>query len=190
MGPTVRPFLAVITANDQEDGLALVRCKKCWQQVNAETTICPKCGARIRRPVSKPALMLGVLLIALGWISLQRYQGTSWNAPPPPPPDPAAEARAEAIRHLDFSFSWIKGSVGKPMLIDVKLSNKGARDVKDITIACEHIIDNKGGVVINRRILYETVKASETRTFPRFDMGYLAVDTPQTRCRVADLIVL
>ncbi len=182
-------FPAVIAATHQENNLALVRCKKCWQQVNAETTTCPKCGARIRRPVSKLALMLGVLLIALGWISVQHYQGTGWNAPPPPKPDPAAEAKAEAIRNLDFSFSWTKGSVGKPMLIDVILINKGARDVKDILIVCEHILDNKVDPVKNRSILYEAVKASETRTFPRFDMGYLAIDTPRTRCRVADLIV-
>ena len=169
--------------------MTLVRCKKCWKQVSAEVRTCPQCGARVRQPISKLALALGALLIVFGLTTYHRVIGPVVS-PPPPKSDPAAEVRAEAIKDLDFSFSWVKGSVGMPMLIDVILTNKGAHPVKDIIVVCEHILDDKVDPVINRRILYATVKASETRTFPRFDMGYLPIDTPRTRCYVKDVIVL
>ncbi|MBX9811199.1 MAG: hypothetical protein K2Y16_06245 [Burkholderiales bacterium] len=179
----------MIAATDQENNLALVRCKKCWLEVRAETVTCPRCGARVREPVSQVALALGALLIVFGLITFHRYGGPGGNAPPPKS-DPAAEAKAEAISNLDFSFSWTKGKPGSVMFIDITLTNTGARDVKDLVIVCEHILDSGIVPVKNRSILYETIKASETKTFPRFNMGYLPGDTPTTRCHVEDLIVL
>ncbi len=169
--------------------MAIVRCRQCWCPVDAVEKTCPKCGARIRKRVSKPAIALACLLVVVGLITYHRDSPLIETAPPRPI-DPAAQAGAEAIKNLDFLFSWTKGKPGSVMFIDITLTNTGARDVKDIVIVCEHILDSGIVPVKNRSILYEMIKASETKTFPRFNMGYLPVDTPKTRCHVENLIVL
>ncbi len=169
--------------------MAIVRCRQCWWPVDEGKKTCPKCGARIRKRVSKLAIALACLLVVVGLITYHRDRSLDETAPPRPI-DPAAQARAEAIRNLDFNFSWTKGKPGSVMFIDITLANTGARDVKDLVIVCEHILDSGIVPVNNRSILYATIKASETKTFLRFDMGYLPVDTPKTRCHVENLIVL
>ncbi len=174
----------------RESDLALVRCKKCWQQVSAETTTCPRCGARISRRVSTLALIVGVILVIAGSVTYHRYQGTDWFSPLPRKPNPVAEARAEAIRYIDFKYSWNKSGIGTPMRMDVTLTNRGEFDVMSIMIVCEH--RSPAGAVLdaNSGIYWGTVKALETIKINNLDLGLIRVDAPAVDCRVKDLAVL
>ncbi len=168
--------------------MATVRCRQCWWPVDEGVKICPKCGARIRKRVPMLAIALACLLIVVGLITYQRNSPPD-KAGPSRPSDPAAQARAEAISNLDFGFTWTKSRPGSRMVIAVTVVNKGARDVKDILVVCEHrsgagkLLDtNQGiawGVVIN---------ASDTRYIDRFDIGPLRVEPEKTSCYVKDLV--
>ena len=140
--------------------------------------------------MSKLALAVGVLLIAAGSITYHRYRSIDWFAPPPRKPDPVAQARAEAIRNIDFHYSLRKSGIGTPMRIDVVLTNNGAHDVRGIDIACEHRGADGARLDVNRAIYWGAVKVSETLKINDLDMGLVRVQSASVHCYVKDLDVL
>ncbi|MFN7085114.1 MAG: hypothetical protein ACK4N4_00635 [Burkholderiales bacterium] len=140
--------------------------------------------------MSKLALVVGVLLIVAGSITYHRYRSVEWFAPPPREPDPAVQARAAAIRDIDFHYSWRPSGIGTPMRIDVVLTNNGAHDVRGIDIACEHRSASGARLDVNRAIYWGVVKTSETLKINDLDMGLVRVQAASAHCYVKDLEVL
>lgn len=169
--------------------MAIIRCRQCWWPADEGVKTCPKCGARIRKPVPVLPIALACLLIAVGLITYHRSEPPE-RAGPSRPPDPAAAARAEAISKLDFSYTWTKGRPGSTMVIAVTVINKGARDVKDLLVACEHrslagkLLDTNQGIAWGI-----AVEASGTRHIDRLEMGPLRVEPEETSCYVKNLAV-
>ena len=162
--------------------MTLVRCKKCWKQVSAEVKTCPQCGARVRQPVSKLALALGALLIALGLISLNR------NQPEPPPADP----EPDAIKNLYFDYRYAtQGGPGSSMYIDyVIFTNKGRHDVKDIVFACEQISESGTLVGTYTAVVPQTVRASKAIRVEQLYLGVIDRPWQRIRCHVRDLKIV
>ena len=53
-------------------------CDACGEQINVRAEVCPKCGVRQRRPVSKPVLLL--ITFFLGGLGAHKfYLGKPWQ---------------------------------------------------------------------------------------------------------------
>jgi hypothetical protein len=82
--------------------------------------------------------------------------------------------REQAKESLEIvEWTWGKKGFGNIMEATFRIRNKGPKDFKDIEIECVHTAPS--GTVIDRnlRVIYEVVKAGETRTFKDFNMGFI-----------------
>lgn len=108
--------------------MALIKCHECGTEVSTEARLCPKCGAKVKRPMSGGMIVLiGIATIAVLYVAVgngtqttnsadtrsakerlaeieAKYAATPHIAPPidERPLDPKAQARAEKLTEAQF----------------------------------------------------------------------------------------
>jgi hypothetical protein len=86
----------------------------------------------------------------------------------------AAERKALVDSLEITSFAWDKDAgLGNVMEASFTIHNKGTQDLKDIEIECTHYAPSGTKIDSNTRTVYEIVKAGESRTFTKFNMGFI-----------------
>ena len=161
--------------------MALINCKECGEKISSKAEKCPLCGIKIK----SKGLSLGTALVVL-FVGYIAYQCTS-----------ASEEQAqekytaqEAIKKLSFKYDGIKSGLGSIMMVDARITNNGERDVKDFTIECLHVTNSGTKIDSNKRVLYEVVKAGETRNFKEFNMGFIHSQAKSTSCTITGLTII
>ncbi|MEC7118666.1 MAG: zinc ribbon domain-containing protein [Pseudomonadota bacterium] len=176
--------------------MALISCKECGAQVSTEAKNCPHCGAKIKKPLS----LGGFLLVLLtGYLVYQctaavedgEQIGRSLGEHSASLElDSSSVSVYQAIRSIDFDFEWKRGGFDTAMLVDFKFKNNGTSDVKDITISCDHKASSGTKIDSNERVIYEIIKAGETKRVKDFNMGFIHSQANSSSCKITDLVVL
>jgi hypothetical protein len=111
-------------------------------------------------------------------------------------PIDAAESQQQAARRnpeqfLEIAkFSWSKEGFGNVMLANFTIKNSSAFDLKDIAIRCTHAAPSGTVIDSNERTIYDIVKASSTRSFREFNMGFVHSQAKSSGCRVVSASLL
>lgn len=81
--------------------------------------------------------------------------------------------RELAIKSTNLDFNWRKVGFDSVMEADFTITNKSSYAIKDITIECTH--SAKSGTIIdsNKKTIYDVVPANSTKTFSKFNMGFI-----------------
>lgn len=98
---------------------------------------------------------------------------------------PELTPRQRAQQSLEI-VSWKWGAVagGNIMEATFKIRNNGTEDFKDIEIECVHTAASGTQIDSNNRVIYEVVKAGETREFKDFNMGFIHSQAKKSSARI------
>lgn len=98
---------------------------------------------------------------------------------------PELTPRQRAQQSLEI-VSWKWGAVagGSIMEATFKIRNNGTEDFKDIEIECVHTAPSGTVIDSNKRVIYEVVKAGETREFKDFNMGFIHSQAKKSSARI------
>lgn len=170
--------------------MALINCKECGAQVSTQAKTCPSCGAKVKKPTSIVTwVILGVF--GIGFIGALAGGGeggsTSGGSASTAP---ALSPKEQALKDLDFKFDWSKGGFDNIMMIDMKIKNNGTKDIKDFTVECEHSSNSGTKIDSNKRVVYEVIKAGETKKMKEFNMGFIHNQATSSSCGITDLVVM
>ena len=98
--------------------------------------------------------------------------------------------KEDALKNTVLDYDWSKGGFDSVMLVDFKIKNNSKYDIKDITVECEHYSNSKTKIDSNSRVIYEIVKAGETKTVKQFNMGFIHSQAASSGCGITDLVVI
>jgi hypothetical protein len=95
----------------------------------------------------------------------------------------AKEGKGDVLFKLD---KWYKGGFGNVMIADFTINNLTDNDIKDIKITCTQYA--KSGTIIgsNTQIIYDIVKAKQTKKFKKVNMGIIHNQAYETNCKLID----
>lgn len=175
--------------------MAIAKCRECGAEVSDEAKVCPKCG--ISKPVKKTSLLVKIIGAIFGIAVLgnvissigggSSHQASSAAAPAAPKIDPKDEALSSV--KLD-KWDWHKGGFDNIMMLNAKIKNEGARDVKDIEIECTHSSNSGTRIDSNKKVIYEIIKAGKIVSIKEFNMGFVHSQATSSNCRITDLVLI
>ncbi|MCE5997392.1 zinc ribbon domain-containing protein [Acinetobacter nosocomialis] len=161
--------------------MALTNCKECGAQVSTQAKNCPSCGAKVKKRSLLKWIFLGfVVFIIIGIIAGEgsNSKGTRELSP-----------KEEALKNTALDYNWAKAGFDNVMLVDFKITNNSKYDIKDITVECEHYSNSKTKIDSNTRVIYEIVKAGQTKTLKEFNMGFIHSQAASSSCGITDLVI-
>lgn len=130
---------------------------------------------------------LGLFLLAaatLITLSSSQLKSRDVSAPSPSPPSSPAPPDRSNDDKPSLEFTWGSGGFGNVMIADLTISNRGTKEIKDITITC--VFSGASGTVLGSttKTIYDVVPANETRTFARFNMGFINSQAKRAGCSI------
>ncbi|MGD0217506.1 MAG: hypothetical protein ABSC45_08370 [Desulfobaccales bacterium] len=136
-------------------------------------------------------LILAIYILSQHWTSPPKYDSTS-----NPPEQQTFINKGPSEKELALgkvkitAFRWRTGGFGTVMLADFTIKNNNDFDIKDIAIKCTDYA--KSGTIIdyNDRIIYDVIKAGQTRTFRNFNMGLVHNQAEKSFAKITDLVIL
>jgi hypothetical protein len=170
--------------------MALRKCPECGHDVSSKAERCPNCGVGIKRKGMGCGTAILVVAAFAIFAKLVSNIGSGPNTPGAPKPPPAPSAKEKALSNMTLDFTWSTTGFGDIMEANFTITNKGTRDVKDITVRCNHFA--KSGTLIdhNTRTIYEVFPAGKARTIPKFNMGFIHTQAEKSACSVTDLALV
>lgn len=100
----------------------------------------------------------------------------------------ARDMRQHPERYVKITdFSWTKAAFGNVMEATFTIRNSLPVKVKDIDVKCSHAAPSGTVVDSNRRTIYEVIGAGRTRTFRKFNMGFIHSQANRSGCTVVDV---
>ncbi|ENX60732.1 conserved hypothetical protein [Acinetobacter proteolyticus] len=168
--------------------MALINCKECGVQVSTQAKACPSCGAKVKKPTSVLTwIILGLVVFGVFGAMLGGGNGSNGNTASTAP---ALSPKEQALQDLEFKFDWSKGGFGNIMMIDMTIKNNGTKDIKDFTVECDHSSNSGTKIDSNKRVVYEVVKAGETKKMKEFNMGFIHSQAASSSCGITDIVVM
>lgn len=164
--------------------MAMIRCKGCSAEISKKAPICPHCGHP--NPVAKhlgggeTLLALVVAGVVIWWLASREGSSAA-------PEDP----KKAAVASLQLSdVSWTRGGFDTVMLLDVAISNRGSRAVKDVEIRCEHASPSGTIIDSNTATIYQVFPAGQTVEVKGFEMGFIHTQAERTNCRIENAVLI
>jgi len=176
------------------------KCRGCGTKVSYGATTCPKCG--IRRPVKKLSkILIGFLaLVVLSFwavvgnlaIKYVRTQAAATNettatARTQPSSEPilqTAPGTVEIVRQTVVRDEF----GGMVSTITIKNTNKFA--IKDLRLVCSNHAASGTELTPTVGVIYEILRAGQTRTFRDVKLGYTEPDAKTYFCLVSTALPL
>lgn len=169
--------------------MALINCKECGAQVDSQDKNCNSCGKEMT-PVTMlqfifnflkfPILIIGIMWIVISFENSDMRKNIAQDVSP----------KEEALKNMDLQFEWSKGGFNNIMMIDITIKNNSNYNIKDFTIKCDHSSNSGTKIDSNERIIYEIVKAGETKEMKEFNMGFIHSQATSSNCKIVDLVVM
>jgi hypothetical protein len=107
-----------------------------------------------------------------------------------PTSTPAESPYETALREVDIKkMDWHTGGFDSIMMADFTIENPTAYTIKDIEITCTHYAASGTRIDSNTRTIYEIIPPKKTRTFKRFNMGFIHSQAQSSSCKIVDLKV-
>lgn len=166
--------------------MALINCKECGNQVSTQAKNCPTCGAKMPKQTS---VITWIIVGIIGVVVMANIFGESNNSDGSSASSPISD-KQQALNDVKLDFNWSKGGFDSIMMVDLKVQNNGQRDIKDFEVTCEHQSNSGTKIDSNDRVVYEVVKAGETKNFKEFNMGFIHSQAKSTSCGITDLTVM
>ena len=137
-----------------------------------------KCGAK--RPKRTGSSTCLVLLLGIGVV------GSAVSAPNTDSiPASKAPTQTQVLAALHISeIAWHKGGFNNIMMLNAKVQNSGAHDVKDIKIVCDHTSSGEAKVDSNSATIYGPFPAGKSKSIHEFDMGVFHDQATATNCSI------
>ena len=154
--------------------MSLTKCKDCGASMSKKAKACPRCGATAKKKTS-----VITWLVACGLII--------WIFSPAGEKDKPIKVnpKVAALENVELDVSWKK--LGSVMIADFTIENKNAFLIKNFTIKCSHFSVNDTPVDSNKRKVFDTILAGETKKFNKFNMGIIHTQAVKTDCRIVSL---
>lgn len=169
----------------------LTECKDCGQAVSRNAEKCPNCGAPMKSGVSVWSAIKGIFFVVvvlpiLGFVGYCSYLGGTVTQQIS---ETSREAEAEKQSLLDgvklVKFEW--SAENSIMHANFTIKNAGKQPVKDFKIECDHAGKSGTKIDSNTRTIYETLKPGESRTWTRFNMGFIHSQAERSGCAIVDV---
>jgi len=174
----------------------LKKCKGCGAEISKKAKSCPKCG----EPAPKKTSLLTwlVLILIVLWAILKPLSTTTEHTTTKEL-NATEKAKMEALaiekeknlpkNLVDLDFQPSKGGFGNIMISDFTITNKNKFDIKDITIKCSQISNSGARLGKNEKTIYEIVPANKTKTFKKFNMGFMHSQTSSSACEIVSFTI-
>lgn len=162
--------------------MALTKCKECGEQISTKAAACPKCGAV---PKKKTSLFTWLVVIVLGFGIFGVITGKNGSSNSSVSGQESPDKVALKATKLDYT--WDKGGFDSVMEANFTITNGSQYTIKDITIECTHFAKSGTRIDSNKRTIYDTVSAGSSKTFNKFNMGFIHSQANSTNCQIADL---
>jgi hypothetical protein len=82
------------------------------------------------------------------------------------------------------NLQWRKVAFGTVMEADLRIRNTTDFDVKDLVIGCTEYAPSGTAIDHNTRTVYQIIKAGETRTLPKVNLGFVQSQATVGGCEV------
>ncbi len=167
--------------------MALTKCGECGEQISTKATACPKCGAV---PKKKTSLITWLVVAFIGFavigsITGKKESGRSGTSSAPA----AADPEDIALGATKLEFTWEKAGFDNIMEGNFTITNSSQYTIKDITIECTHFAKSGTRIDSNKKTIYDTVAAGSSRTFNKFNMGFIHSQANSTNCQITSVKV-
>jgi len=173
--------------------MALRKCRECGAEVSTAAKTCPKCG--VRRPIKGMSkLLIGFLGLSVlsAWAVIGNLVVKSIPPPTAATATPTANA-APAPEPIQLSAPKTVKIVRQTTVLDdfggmvstltIKNTNKFA--IKDLRLLCAHYAPSGTEMSPTVAVIYEILRAGQTRTFHDVKLGYTSPDAKTYSCTVA-----
>ena len=101
------------------------------------------------------------------------------------PSSKQVELQAQAVAALQLTeVSWHKGGWNDMMMLNATVQNSGKRDVKDISVVCEHLSSAETKVASDAATIYGPFPAGKSKSIRNFDMGSFHEQPRGTNCSI------
>lgn len=166
-----------------ESDSLFTKCKGCKRPISVAVDRCAYCGKR--RSTITGWQWAGAFLVLVVIISAS-------NSPSSPDavsvaPAPAADKSASLLSEVDLVFDWKKQGFGSIMEADFTVKNQSAADIKDITIRCDYFAKSQTRIDHSERTIFDVVPARSSKSFPKFNMGFMSDQTYQAACKITSV---
>jgi hypothetical protein len=167
--------------------MALTKCRECGEQISTKAAACPKCGAA---PKKKTSLFTWLVVAFIGFAVLGSITGKNNSGGSSAVSAPAAaDPEHVALAATKLDFTWEKVGFDSVMEGNFTVTNGSQYTIKDITIECTHFAKSGTRIDSNERTIYDTVPAGKTKTFNKFNMGFIHSQANSTSCRITKVKV-
>jgi hypothetical protein len=177
--------------------MALKKCKDCGNSVSSSAKACPQCGAPMQsRGVISSLARLFVIVFVIIPIGIAIFMSVYQSETSPSSGGDSTTSRAPdpketALSNIELkNLSWQKAGFDNVMEVSVTFVNKGARDVKDIELKCEHFSNSGTRIDSNKKTIYEVVPAGKSKSIKNFNMGFIHSQAAKTSCFVSDVVLM
>lgn len=146
----------------------------------------------IDKPKTSNSIGCGGIILTFIVIGIISSLFSNSNSPSSTPYSPAlpsqSDTKRQAINQMQLNkFNWNTGVSDSIMFINATIVNNGDKNVKDITITCEHYSNSGTKIDSNSRVVYETVMAHKSKRIKEFNMGFIHSQAKGTDCKITDL---
>lgn len=183
-----QPAAEPVSSGPARLGPGMIHCYSCKSGISKSAKACPVCGAQAKKKTSLFTWIVAIIIVI--WV-VGSFSGgpssTKSSSTSTPAPAPKVDPLKLAKSNTSLEYDWSKSAGGALMQATFTITNKGTVDIKDIEITCTHYGASGTEIDSNTRTIYEIVKASSTRTFKNFDMGFIHSQAVTTSCQIEDL---
>lgn len=146
-------------------------CRKCKLSHQKSEPKCPNCGKK-NDQTNPWVYVVGIFIIISIYSGLLDTDQASTALP-----KPLAMADNTAL-----TYSWATDSFGMTMTANLTIENNNEIAIKDVVVHCDH--SSKSGTKIdsNERTIYEVIAAGQSKSFPKFNMGFIHEQAETTHC--------
>jgi hypothetical protein len=124
-----------------------------------------------------------IIIFGLGFLALA-FLGKIMGPPSESHGTPAVAPKTQRVTMTNFN--WVKGGFDSVMMLDFTIRNDNDYAVKDFTIKCRHSSPSGTEIDQNSRTVYELIPAHGSRSWQRFNMGFIHSQVFQSSCKVVD----
>jgi hypothetical protein len=132
-------------------------------------------------------LILAVVVFAIFYSTCSQSESVQRTGVPPQKSPEALALESVSLK----SYDWEKGGFDSIMMLkNIVIENKGARDVKDLTIECVGSAKSGTRIDKNVRVLYEIVPAGKSTRVKELNMGFLHSQVDRAGCVITKLSLI